>query len=431
MSYSNRIKVHELEPIYDSTSNRTEFRFQPDKIYSTNVLLANLGIDQTTGSEYNRLVGSAGMIENIQLMDGNTVLQMTRSTAHWVAWKMLRKSNADLTCVQPLVSGNEAGVKFSGADRAIAGIEITGKQINRAGAPAGDVQQTKTSKTHIPCNMMLPILNAMKYIDTSVFRNLKIVVEYEMTGIIKNNQNEVQSTQRPLLVVEEVVDDSQVASMKGKQGSFEFDNIETDRHFIPAITGITDNSSASNQSKSFHLNGFNNKKVGRVLMVKTTTLPSNTQTGNTDYQNGIYDSMGLFKETTQLRVNGINVFAKGGITKDNQRLARCVDAWGSGAIPPFSQGLAYRSPDAKVRSALFNGNNGANTNFGYISHFGADLGGTLVNDWHVEFGRTGVFPTGGSGVAVSKYNQEYKLQFFVLTKKAIVMNGSSYNVTYL
>ena len=73
MSYS--IKNIELEPVYHSNT-RTEWRFEPDRIYSTNVLIGLLAVDKTSPSSYNRLAGSAGMIDNIMLLDGNVELQL-------------------------------------------------------------------------------------------------------------------------------------------------------------------------------------------------------------------------------------------------------------------------------------------------------------------------------------------------------------------
>ena len=441
MSYSNRVKVHEIEPIYDSANSRSEFRFQPNKIYSTNVLLAHLGImTGTTASKFNRLVGSSAQLENCMLLDGNTELQMTRSASKYIGWKMLRKSNANLRCVQPLVTGNEAGFKYDHMDvrGSIAGGKIFGKAISRQNMPDGDQNLSGAggvgSKTHIPCNTFLPILDAMPYLDTSVFKNLRLVVEYEMGGVVSQNQAESQTTQRPLLIVEEIIDEAQVASMKGKMGSLSYNNVETDRHLVPAVVP-TVNDSSNEQPISFHLNGFNNKKVGQCFMWKQSQSSANTGAGGNDYQNGGFDSTGLYKESTQIRVNGMNLFAKSGIDKDNKRLARCVDSWGSGSMPTFGHGIGYKCVDANDRSS----DGGVpNSQIGFQDFFGCDLGGTMVNDLQIDFKRTGVFcklaggDGGTAGTAASKYNSPYKLIFFAITQKAIVMDGKGgYDVKYV
>ena len=441
MSYSNRVKVHEIEPIYDSANSRSEFRFQPNKIYSTNVLLAHLGImTGTTASKFNRLVGSSAQLENCMLLDGNTELQMTRSASKYIGWKMLRKSNANLRCVQPLVTGNEAGFKYDHVDKraTIAGGKIFGKAIDRQDMPDGDQNLSGAggvgSKTHIPCNTFLPILDAMPYLDTSVFKNLRLVVEYEMGGVVSQNQDQSQTTQRPLLIVEEIIDEAQVASMKGKMGSLSYNNVETDRHLVPAVVP-TVNDSSNEQPISFHLNGFNNKKVGQCFMWKQSQSSANTGAGGNDYQNGGFDSTGLYKESTQIRVNGVNLFAKSGIDKDNKRLARCVDSWGSGSMPTFGHGIGYKCVDANDRSS----DGGVpNSQIGFQDFFGCDLGGTMVNDLQIDFKRTGVFcklaggDGGTAGTAASKYNSPYKLIFFAITQKAIVMDGKGgYDVKYV
>tara|TARA_R110002074_G_scaffold253_8_gene1200 strand:+ start:7 stop:1134 length:1128 start_codon:yes stop_codon:yes gene_type:complete len=374
------------------------------------------------------------------LLDGNTELQMTRSASKYIGWKMLRKSNANLRCVQPLVTGNEAGFKYDHMDvrGSIAGGKIFGKAISRQVMPDGDQNLSGAggvgSKTHIPCNTFLPILDAMPYLDTSVFKNLRLVVEYEMGGVVSQNQDQSQTTQRPLLIVEEIIDEVQVASMKGKMGSLSYNNVETDRHLVPAVVP-TVNDSSNEQPISFHLNGFNNKKVGQCFMWKQSQSSANTGNGTIDYQNGGFDSTGLYKESTQIRVNGVNLFAKSGIDKDNKRLARCVDSWGSGSMPTFGHGIGYKCVDANDRSS----DGGVpNSQIGFQDFFGCDLGGTMVNDLQIDFKRTGVFcklaagDGGTAGTAASKYNSPYKLIFFAITQKAIVMDGKGgYDVKYV
>ena len=104
MSYSNKIDIKELEPIYNNAGTRAEWRFAPNKIYTTNVLLANIGVDQTTASKYNRLAGVAGIFDNVQLYDGNVELQSTQLAGFWVAWNQSRKSNSSLKSLQNMLT---------------------------------------------------------------------------------------------------------------------------------------------------------------------------------------------------------------------------------------------------------------------------------------------------------------------------------------
>lgn len=436
MSYSNRIKIVEVEPVYNSAGTRAEWRLEPNKIYSTNVLLANIGVDQTTASDYNRLIGAGGIFENVMLMDGNVELQSTQLANFWAGFNQSRKSNSSLKDLQSMIIGNARGVRFEGEDaRANGGNGRTfGKSIRQFTMGTGNIIKSKTGKASIYANEFLPILNALSYIDTSVFKNLRIVVEYNMSAraSVRENQDETLSTIRPLLVVEEVVDQTQVASLMGKMGNVVFDNVETDRNILPSQTSVT---VITPQLVNFHVSSFNNKKVGKMLMWKQSQNAVNGSLNNADFQNGQYDSYGLFKESTQVRVNGQNIFAKSGIDKPNKRLARLNDSWGSGGLPAFGNGIAYIAAENEPRNRYLGG---GNSSVGYMDWFGCDLGYQEVQDLQIEFGRTAV-PSINSvdnvdtaNTARSKYNQPYNLIMFGLTQKSIVMDGKGgYDIRYM
>ena len=131
----------------------------------------------------------------------------------------------------------------------------------------GNLLLSKTGKASVYANEMLPILNALPYLDTSVFKNLRLVVEYNMTAasIIRENQGDVLTTIRPLLVVEEVIDPGQVASVQGKMGNVVYENVETDRNLLPSLSTITVD---TEQTTNFHVNSFNNKTLFDTIFKK-------------------------------------------------------------------------------------------------------------------------------------------------------------------
>ena len=439
MSYSNNIKITEIEPIYDSTNSRSEWRFEPNKIYSTNVLIANVGVDQATASRYNRLSGVGGMFDNVMLYDGNVELQMTQLCGFWSGWKQSRKSNANLKDKAPMLIGNERGSRFEGQDAGSgnAGGTNAGKSVRNDVIIPGNQLSSKTGKATMAANEFLPILDAMPYLDTSIFKNLRLIVEYNAEAVVRENQAETLTTLRPLLIVEEVVNPAQVAAAQGKMGDIIYDNVETDRALLPAVVPTANGPGANAQSFSYHVNGYTNKKVGKMLIWKQSQTGLNYSAGGTagDYQNGAFDSMGLFRERTQIRVNGQNVFAKNGISKSNQRLARLVDSWGSGGLATFANGLApITLADANPRNVYREGGNAA---VGFMDWFGCDLGYQEVQDFQVEFERSGIANLAADNTNVvaetakSKYNAPYKLIMFALIQKAIIMDGKGgYNVRY-
>jgi len=444
MSYSNRVKVHEIEPVYNSAGNRAEFRFAPDKIYSTNVLLANLAQTQTTASAYNRLAGVAAMFDNVMLYDGNVELQMTQLCALWAGWKQSRKSNSDHKNKQCMIVGNSAGFRYEGEDATAnqGGGKIFGRSLRNADVQANNEIKSNTGKASLPMNELLPLLDALPFLDTSVFKDLRLIVEYNGAVAVRENKQEAISTLRPLLVVEEMVDPAMVSSMMGKMGQVVYDNVESDRANVPQKLRTT--SVALNRSEkqpvSFHLSSYSNKKVGKMVVVKQAASALIRESNNVDYQNGVCDSQGLYKESFQIRINGANVFPKNGITKANQRLARCVDSWGDGGLQVFGNGLAARGPDTESRENYISK---GNASIGFMDWVGIDLGYESVRDLQIEFGRDVFYAQTGNGdgggatanpaqTALSKYNAQINLIIFALVRKAIVPDGKGgYDVRYV
>ncbi len=153
-----------------------------------------------------------------------------------------------------------------------------------------------------------------------------------------------------------------------------------------------------------------------------------------DFNAGQLDSIALFKESTQVRVNGQNVFSKSGIDKPNKRLARLVDTWGSGTLPPFGNGLGYKAPDNQPRSNYIEqGNSG----IGFSDYFGVDVGYSQVEDLQIDFSRQAIFCDTGDTVPdaadtlKSRYNQPVNLIAFGMTRKAIEVSNGSYNIVYV
>ncbi len=446
MSYSNRVKSHQIEPVYDSQNNRSEFRFAPNKIYSTNVVIGNLGVRIQNGmtiSRYNTLAGVSAIIDNAYLFDGNVELASCQHATEWSAWKQTRKTNSALKDKTSILLGNSAGYRYEKSDRPVtaAGDKSVGKHIRRDVVEAGNALLTDGVGGTVALNELLPVLDALPYLDTSIFKNLRVVVEYNLGDVtrrrtvIRAQKDNTLFTQRPLMFIEEFVDPKAVDSIMGKMGSIVFDNIESDRMVVPAKNVLTSNSDGSGvQPLSFHLSGFNSKKLGKVVIMKQPQLAASYEAANVDFNAGQLDSIALFKESTQVRVNGQNVFSKSGIDKPNKRLARLVDTWGSGALMPFGNGLGYKAPDNQPRSNYIEqGNSG----IGFSDYFGMDVGYAQVEDLQIDFSRQAIFCDTGDAVPdaadtlKSRYNQPVNLIAFGMTRKAIEVSNGSYNIVYV
>lgn len=458
MSLSGSVKHVEIEPVYYSANQRVEFRLHPDKLYSTDLILANIGVSRAANQgRLNKWSGVYGTITNMTLFDGNTELSNLTDVGRWSGFKMATKSNQYNSSIASYYHGSDGtGHIMSLTDRrdTQANNRIIGQKVVQAdtrtmGTTAAAFGVAGTFKGLLRLRMIYDLLSSMQYIDTSVFKNFRIVCELsnDPTRILGANQNVANATTtRPMLVAQEIIDEDIIASAMGKMGNVVYTEIENDRVQIPNGAGLVTNVAGGRyalQENTFHISAFNSKTIGRMLMWKEPTLPININNQNNgDAGKGIYSSTGFLDEQAQVRVNGRSIFARSGVQGDNRRLAHMVDSWGVMSLAPFQYGLAPQSPDATLRQTLIQDGNEV---FGNLSFIGLDLGNEKCQDLQVDLQRRLCFMAttaegGGAGAGIgdtartanSKYNSAHQLALWAEVKKAIVPNkDGTYNVVYV
>ena len=70
--YNENVKTHILDPRIHLSMNRSEWRFDSDRVYLPSLRLSNLRFNAAHGTP-NRELGNLALIKNIYLMDGPTV----------------------------------------------------------------------------------------------------------------------------------------------------------------------------------------------------------------------------------------------------------------------------------------------------------------------------------------------------------------------
>tara|TARA_R110001592_G_scaffold1469_2_gene8785 strand:+ start:2605 stop:3933 length:1329 start_codon:yes stop_codon:yes gene_type:complete len=442
MEYSNDIKIHELEPLYYSASNRAEFRLSPDKIYTNSLRLLNVGVTKPSNQDnLNKLAGVAGCISSISILDGNVEIQSLTRANEWAAIKHSFKSNSYNEDLGSVLNLTRKSAHFNLADRtnaqggAGANIKIVGSKVVegtlRAGISATNTTERRTAKGQLDLSDYMGFLQSVNYLDTSLMKDLKVVIEYNMDALaimFGNQSTGGLATTRPLLVVEEIVDPSIVSANMGKTQVINYKVIEND---IVSVEAMLPTAAIPNpvQPKTYHIHAYNNKSVDRMLIKTRTTLASTENTGNTNVMYGMYNSQAMLKQKNQVRVNGMNIYARDGISKENERLAGVADIWSPNmSIMPFQQGLAFRSADTDTRDNVINMGNEA---IGTQSYFACDLAGEKVKDLQIDYERVGFFNADAGQLALCKYNSAVDLILFAEVKKAVIFSGGSYNVVYV
>ena len=456
MSLSSSVHTKEIEAVYYQQNSRVEFRLLPNKLYSTDVIVSNLGISKAANSvNFGKWAGVYGQVENVTLFDGNTELSNLSDMAFWSGFKMFNKENQYSGSVGNQYNGANHMNSFGQSDTNTNsdglinfGAKITDRGIRQY---QPEVLDSNTYKGQIKLRMVFDLLNQMSYIDTSIFKNFRVVLELsaDVARVMRGRQDDSDiTTTRPFMVVHEVIDTEILSNMMGKMGNVVYDEIEDDLVQIPAVTGMIDSDKYKNQVNNYHISAFNSKTLGRILLWKQPSLLANQR--NVDANGsaaayGIYNSDAFLGEVEQIRINGRNVLARAGITGSNRRLAHMVDSWGNCSMNCFNVGLANTSPDAIVRTRLIE--NG-NEEFGCLDFVGLDMGGEKCSDLQIDLSRTGLFlasvaPGGAGGsdgtyatdavrTAASKYNTAHNMGIYCEVKKAIVMAGDgSYSVVYV
>lgn len=438
MEYSNDIKIHELEPLYYSENNRVEFRLPANKIYTNTLRLLNVGVVKSSNQDnLNKLAGIAGCIESIIILDGNVEIQSLHRANEWCAIKHSFKSNSYNEDLGSVLNLTRKSAHFNLADRTnaqVAGRCIGSKVVEgglRANISVTNTSDRLTSKGQLDLSDYMGFLQSVNYLDTSLMQNLKVVIEYNMDqlNVMYGNHGagNISST-RPLLVVEEIVDPNIVSANMGKSQVINYKVIESDIVSVPGIVPTANNANPI-QFQTFHLHAYNNKSVDRMLIKTRSTLASTENTGATNVMYGIYNSQAMLKQKNQVRVNGMNIYPRDGVSKENERLAGVADIWAPNmSIMPFQQGLAFKAPDALTRDQVIAM---GNESIGSQSYFACDLAGQKVKDLQLDYQRVGFFNQTAGQLALSKYNSALNLVVFAEVKKAVIFSGGSYNVVYV
>ena len=453
MSYSSSVTVHQVEPIYYSANSRVEFRLEPNKMYSSDLILANMGCFKTgTKSTQHQVAGVYGICKSISILDGNVELTSLQNSHLWAGFKQYQHSNQYNESIGPYYCGNLISNGFETRDLtekttgAAATLAVTGARIVRGTIRTMNTFATSdlSFKGQMKMAEIIDLLANMPYIDTSFFKNFRVVIEFHSASDLllfaQGQQKTVTGgieTIRPFLIAEELTG-PQVDAMMGKMSPIEYTVIEQDLASLDAIVptagaSAQDSTRTPTQLKTYHVSGFNNKTVEKMLIWKQPTLKGNIQIDSElngrDIGWGAYGSMSFLGEKIQIRVNGRNIYARSGLDKPNQRLAAMVDSWGNSSLAPFANGMTFQAPDASPRSETWKID--GNQDCGVQDFIGTDIGLEKVQDLQIDFERKGFFADSDAETAKSKYNSAYNLRIFAEVRKAIIPQASGYNVIYV
>ena len=333
--YSTSVESDVIDPTFFS-QQRCEFRLQNrGQSYMTNLKLGGLGMtigDGTIGTrQYARGVGVASIISRIRLMDSEVLLDELRDVNSWMCFKSFLRSNAHAADIDlPKAAGSD-GRGFTTS------ISQTTSSILAMEPMAGGGDVSANYGT-LDLREVFPFLKEVKHLNTKVYKNLRVIIEWEQNRSKCLQQTDLASAiVSPILLVDEITDQALVSALDKDMLSapVQFDAIELDKMNLSAVAGTFTATNSFVQEKTMRANGFNGKFVKRMLLQKMYSDAALLKDADLVRGLGLNGSVAMHREQINLRLNGRNVLAGAGINSPARLAMSVSDAYGDLNCVPY------------------------------------------------------------------------------------------------
>jgi hypothetical protein len=403
--YTSQVKSYFYDPVHH-TNKRSEFKLDIDKLYLSNFRLCNVGCKITNASSsfnYNKSCGVKALVKNIYLMDGNVIIDSLVKANRWLAFKSFQVNNDTNTDFK---QKDVLGMGYVFQKNATTDTNAKIREFDLTESIVSSTDETPTG--WLSLQDMFSFLTSVQYVSTSLFKNLRVVVEWEsdinvvLTGTITNQT--IASIVQPLLVVDVIEDEKiNMEYVKSWKGS-EWKAVENDMTVLEAYIG------SGTQTKKFKFNNFSNKTVSSILLQKegTTTVSE------------FYKKLGseaVVGEQIMVRVNNKNILPQP-LVGANEKLALLHDSFGvlnthtaCNSLNLYNAGNVMENPVQRQQHQAYVG-----LLLPTIEKVGA---------LELEYSRV------KSANTYDQYDQKLNLNLFGQVLKAVVVNKDTYNVVYL
>lgn len=385
-----------------------------DSAYLPNMRVGFIGVSNTSDNEeYSRLLGALSQCRNWRLMDGKTELCSQNAAQFHRGFVNQSDKNSHCESVTSQMNCSSVGKTISGQDRKIERIAQT---------LDSNISPTETNTAWIDLRTIFPMLNSVSHLPTTIFKNLRVEVEFDVsaTSQVLVDSTKVINTIRPLLIVDVITNPTVVENLNKGLQTATWLEVEHDQFVIPQT--VLDGAAGDQllvQNTNVKLNGFNNKRVERLLMVKEISDPGKEVVANIVQGFGKYSSQACFRQKVQFRINGSNILPRNGITQNNQRLAHVVDVFGDQAnyIGSNQYGGVGGNVSVMTRGLEF---------LGQLDYVGVYVG-DYINDLQIQYERTGLQDTGLKRATTSTLIAHVYCE---VRKQFMLGANGTYNITY-
>jgi len=416
----SNVKTRYLDPkIYvpaNDGSGRCTFELDANEsAYLPNLRLTNLGVTIGAISPYNKQLGALSLIRNIRLMDGKVVLSQVNDFRFHRGFINVNKPNSVCEAVSSKLECSGLGFSQNGINFKVDRIaEVLNADVNGV-----DADTNATNCAWLDLREVFPMLNSISHLPTAVFKNLRLEIELDTTRTNQIATTTVQALNsvRPILAVDVLENPMIVDKMNAGLNGASWLEVEHDQFQIPATaTNGGAGDQLVEQNVNVKLNGFNNKRLERLLIVKAIA-PALENNAGAVRGLGMYSSQACFRQELQYRVNGRNILPALDTKGNNRRLAMIVDNYGD----CFSY----------IGSNQYGGNNASELNdardlLGQLDYMGCYIG-EYINDLQLVYQRTGL----QDATAKRPTTEELTAHVYGETRKILQLQpGGMYRIAY-
>ena len=431
--YSTSLRTQYLEARSHINNVSTEFRLDRNTLYTSNLRLINVGLNRAaadTACTYPPISGILSLFKNVRLMDGSKELSSLRNADKYLAFKNLNQPNEKMQNINDILHKSRGSQELY----VDGSVRQSGEGNNGVAILAN---KSDDLFGYVDLRLILPLLSNIQALDTMVFKNLRLVIEYNSDSrVVTSRDNMTVTINQPTLVADEVVNNDKMAILrKASLGNFVWNEIEHDVFIIPTFVvahgGL--NTYEQVQEVSGVINGFDNKYVSRVLLIKNASDLSKHFGGNVLQDVGAQCSMSQFKEEINIRLQGANLFSGEGLKNDAFKQMLLEETFGPITIPPFGA-LQSVGLDPEASGSFVNSNGtgltpdatSARAGIGDYSYIGFSVE-NKAKSLQIFYKRTGVKDQD----AIPETSLGLDMNIYAEVRKSININNGGYVISYV
>jgi len=433
--YSGAIVSDLIDPTTSVANKLVEFKLNPNTGYYSNLRVVNVGA-KVAAKGYNPLCGVYGVLRAVYLYDGRKELDSLREANRYLGFSNLLYKNEVNVSQRHKITKSGVGYMIDEKKQI--------SQKNKIDKNAGNSDQTvstsnegdETRLGYLDLRQALPILSNMVFLSTNTFKNLRVVLEFESDRAkVLDNNSAAFTVPAPILIADEEQDPARRMAMEKAMTGAVWNCIEHDIVQVPgqlSVNGDADTRS-SEQSVTKKVDGFQNKNVSRVVVMKARADPTNYVSGNNVSGFGAYSSEAMHKEKFQVTLNNKTLFSGAdGIDNEGHKAYLMAMTFGHVNVAPYDN-LECVGSDSPIANSVHKtgvrpivANKQANET-GQLNYIGFSIE-DRVQDLQIAYKRTNVKYT--NGTVDQKLNAPLNLHIFAEVRKQLVVSGEKYEVTY-